>query len=74
MHISETAFPHLVAAADERMVQELEQRRVAAERSAEAAEHVRQGHPADGAEVSTRRGWLRRRVGTAAPARMARSH
>ncbi|MCD1570357.1 hypothetical protein [Agromyces mediolanus] len=57
MHISETAFPHLVAAADERMVRELEQRRVAAERQAEAQSG--QQPVADGA-ARPRRGWLRR--------------
>lgn len=73
MHISETAFPHLVAAADERMTRELEQRRVAGERRSEAQGA---GQPASRGEAveRPRRGWLRRHFGTAAPARMARSH
>lgn len=37
MLISELTFPHLAAANDERMTRELEQRRVALERRAEAA-------------------------------------
>ncbi|GAA2444384.1 hypothetical protein [Agromyces soli] len=72
MHISETAFPHLVAAADERMVRELETRRVAAERQAEAQGAARAAGGEAGARP--RRGWLRRHFGPAAPAELARSH
>jgi hypothetical protein len=51
MYVSETAFPHLVAAADERLARTLEQRREIAERLAESP--VPAGRRA-------RRGWFQR--------------
>lgn len=47
MLISEIAFPHLVAANDDRIARELERRRVALERRAEAAEAAAVGARAD---------------------------
>lgn len=59
MYLSETSFPHLVAAADARIAAELERRRVAEERRAET----------DGRPARTGRPMRRLRFGrTSAPA------
>ena len=43
MYVSEVTFDHLRQAADERLLRELEYRRIARERAADTAETVRRG-------------------------------
>lgn len=63
MLISEITFPHLVAANDERIAVDLERRRVALERSAEASA----GAAPAATELSPRHGASRRHLANRMP-------
>ncbi|MFC9558027.1 hypothetical protein [Agromyces sp. NPDC056965] len=67
MLISEIAFPHLVAANDERIAVDLERRRVALERSAEASAGAAPAAPAGATGRAPRHGASRRHLANRMP-------